>query len=275
MISSLALSEASSISSANDGAGTVISGPIANFTNFMSSMSSLHYSSTLNTQFDWSSQSVSMMAHYYNLIFALSPEDKLQLIDFMGNCYLHEFTDTSTTTTSITTTFYQTFSRSGTDVGYFTEPIKVPTAMAELQTTEIVTGHVTSPPSDELSAYRNYKFGDGSFFRECFKFGANFNLISWSIVDTDDSTGLSGEATGSAGDGPTNVVETTASVYPSDVHPVWPTAVDVVSVSAIVETGTDSSSVKVTGSPSPSLSIQGENVYTITLAQGTVATPNE
>ncbi|GMG21220.1 unnamed protein product [Ambrosiozyma monospora] len=58
MISSLALSEASSISSANDGAGTVISGPIANFTNFMSSMSSLHYSSTLNTQFDWSSQSV-------------------------------------------------------------------------------------------------------------------------------------------------------------------------------------------------------------------------
>ncbi|GMG22605.1 unnamed protein product [Ambrosiozyma monospora] len=320
MISSLALSEASSISSAYGGANTVTSRPIAEFTNFMSNMSRLHYSSTSNTQFDgdWSSQSMTMMAHYYNLIFALLPEDKLQLIDFMGNCYLHEFTDTSTTTTSTSTTLYKTLSQftsskpttstssstatsstataTTTMYGYgLSEPDKVPTSISQMKTTEIVTGHVTSSESDQLSAYRNYNFGDGSFFLECFKFGANLNLISWSIVDTDDSTVLGGVATGSTGDvstktktrtktkTKTNLVvdETTVSVYPSGLPAVWPTAVEVGfgSVNSIWGTqtgpGADTRSVLVTGSSGSSLSsIQGVDVYTITLAQATSFAPN-
>ncbi|GME80441.1 unnamed protein product [Ambrosiozyma monospora] len=209
MISSLASSEASSISSAatSDGSSTVHAGPIANFTYYMSKLS---HSSTLNTQFDWSEESLNMMAQYYNLIFALKPEDKLQLIDFMGNCYLHEFTDTSTKTTSTSTTFYKTLfgSASTTD--------RVPTSITQMLTTEVVTGHVASAQSDQFSAYQNYKFGDGSLFWRFFQFGANLNLISWSIVDNDGSTSPA-TAVCSVGNvpTPTSVVETTVSVNPS------------------------------------------------------------
>ncbi|GME79326.1 unnamed protein product [Ambrosiozyma monospora] len=129
-------------------------------------------------------------------------------------------------------------------------------------TTETITGNVTSPPSAQYSVYRKYEFGDGLFFREFFKFGSNLNLLSWSFVaDPHDTTHMN---TGLVDYGPSTVGESTVFIPPSDIPLVWPTAIQVVTTAFAPETGSMTL---------PSLSFQGVDVYTITLAQATGHTP--